>query len=167
MSRYPSIRYRAGYKYQLADDYEVDTGITLTFDGGVWVARLGDVVANLPWVKFDLTLPQPYVIGNHFFRMTEDGHLFIKADYAWDGPSPPAIDTKNFRRGSLEHDMLYQAMREGLLPPEFKPIADERLYIVTQQDGMWQIRAWCDKLGLGIGGKKATEPRINEVLTAP
>jgi hypothetical protein len=33
--------------------------------------------------------------------------------YAWNGPSGPTLDTRNFMRGSLVHDALYQLMREG------------------------------------------------------
>ena len=132
------IHYREGYKYQLADDYIAETGIV-----------------------------HPGTVGNHFINLSNTGQLIIKQDYAWDGPSSPAIDTKNFMRGSLEHDALYQLMREGLLPPEFRVIADERLREVCLEDGMSSIRAWWVYTGLRIGGGAAIEPRDNETLEAP
>ena len=167
MRKYPSIKYREGYEFQLAEDYEVDTGMTFAMVDGVWHARFHDLDVALPWIKFDLTLPPPFVIGDRFFRLTLDGHIFIREDYAWDGPSRPAIKTKNFMRGSLEHDMLYQAMREGILPPEFRIIADARLKRVVQQDGMW-----CGRAGWVYGGVRefaggAIDPRPDEIIVAP
>jgi len=80
------IRYRAGYKYQLAETYAVQIGVTPL-----------------------ATIEHP------FFRLTVLGWLTIQAGYAWDGASGPAIDTKSFMRGSLVHDVCYQALSLGLL----------------------------------------------------
>ena len=132
------IHYREGYKYQLAADYSAETGIALG-----------------------------YGVGNHFIFLSATGQLIVKEDYAWDGPSAPAIDTKTFMRGSLEHDALYQLMREGLLPPEFRIVADKRLRTVCLEDGMSSIRAWWVYNGLRIGGGAAIKPRDNETLEAP
>lgn len=134
------IRYREGYKYQLAEDYTAETGIS-TPDG----------------------LPR----GNHFITLSGTGTLTIKADYAWDGPSGPTIDTANFMRGSLEHDALYQLMRELLLPEAFRRLADQRLWTICKEDGMSWLRAWWVFNGVRIGGASAIEPRENEILTAP
>ena len=58
-------------------------------------------------------------------RLNTKGHLIIKRSYAWDGPSGPTIDTKNFMRGSLVHDALYQLMRhEHLSSDEWRAVAD-------------------------------------------
>lgn len=132
------MKYREGYKYQLAEDYSSFTGILLVED-----------------------------IVTHFIKLTRLGELFIRADYAWDGPSGPTIDTKNFLRGSLEHDALYQLMREGHLPPEFRKAADMRLREVCLEDGMSSIRAWWVYRGVRFGGEGAIQPRTNEVLEAP
>ena len=80
------IFYRDGYKYVLVEPYVT-------------------VVAIKP-EKFIFT---------QFVRLDVDGTLSIAVGYAYDGPSGPAIDTKNFMRGSLAHDALYQLMREGFL----------------------------------------------------
>jgi hypothetical protein len=132
------IKYRDGYKYQLAEDYMSDTGITL----------LGSV-------------------SNHFIVLSKTGQLIVKEDYAWDGPSGPTYDSQNFMRGSLEHDALYQLMREGLLPASMRKTADARLRTVCREDGMSAVRAWWVYQGVRVGGAGAIEPRPNETLTAP
>lgn len=132
------IRYREGYKYQLAAHYAAMTGI----------------------------IP-PAAAGNHFIVLTAAGELLIAEDYAWDGPSGPTVDTASFMRGSLEHDALYQLMREGLLPPGYRARADARLRAVCREDGMGVIRAWWVYHGVRLGGAGAIEPRQNEILEAP
>jgi len=106
------IWYRSGYKYQLAKDY-VTT-----------VAIVGRTATSA------------------FIALAEDGQLQIVRGYAWDGPSGPAVDTKNFMRGSLVHDALYQLMREGLLSPDYRAVADRELKRICLEDGMSRLRAW-------------------------
>jgi hypothetical protein len=132
------IRYKQGYEYQLVEDYSSETGIVVPVD-----------------------------IATHFILLSKEGRLTIKADYAWDGPSGPAIDTDNFMRGSLEHDALYQLMREGKLPREYRKEADLRLREVCLEDGMSSIRAWWVYRGVRYGGESSTVPRTNEVKEAP
>lgn len=107
------IKYYDGYKYQLAEDYGIKVPI--------------DVVAE---------------VNHNFLRLTLNGELIIKAGYAWDGPSGPTIDTKSSMRASLVHDVLYQLMREELIGMHNRPIADELLYQLCLEDGMWKWRAW-------------------------
>jgi hypothetical protein len=132
------IRYKEGYKYQLVEDYTAPTGI----------------------------IP-PQAIMTHFIELSADGRIAIRADYAWDGPSGPTIDTANFMRGSLEHDALYQLMREGLLPPDYRAKADMRLWTVCLEDGMSAIRAWWVFRGVRIGGESSIQPRPDEIKEAP
>jgi hypothetical protein len=105
------IHYRAGFKYQLSRSYKV----------------------NLPITQ--------YCVEHGFFSLNLDGELFIKAGYAWDGPSGPTIDTKSFMRGSLVHDVLYQMIRLGLLPQSMRKKADMILRDLCIMDGMWRWRA--------------------------
>lgn len=72
----------------------------------------------------------------------DNGTLLINARYAWDGPSGPTIDTKDFMRGSLVHDALYQLIREGLIESKYRKYADELLKDICLQDGMPSWRAW-------------------------
>ena len=83
--------------------------------------------------------------------------------YAWDGPSGPTIDTKNFMRGSLVHDGLYQLMREGLLAhEEYRKSADDLLRDICVEDGMSKFRAWYVHRAVRISGGKSTKPRTKE-----
>lgn len=132
------LKYRAGYEYQVAEDYVSVTGLHV-----------------------------PYAVGNKYMVLSPSGVLVVKEGYAWDGPSFPAVHTKNFIRPSLEHDAFYQMMREGLLPPSFREVADRRLQAACLENDMFAIRAWWVHTGVRIGGGGAIEPRPNEILTAP
>ena len=107
------ISYRAGYKYQLAETYGVQTAI-----------RPGEYIST-EYIDLDL-----------------DGRLIILRGFAWDGPSGPAIDTTSFMRGSLIHDSLYQLIRMGLLDQRRRVVADQELRRICLEDGMWKVRAW-------------------------
>jgi hypothetical protein len=136
------ILYRRGYKYQMHVDYAVGTGITGQ------AAIIGD--DGDPWV-----------------RLRSDGMLFIRAGYAWDGPSGPTFDTPSFMRASVVHDALYQLMRAGKLPQETREAADELLCRMCTEDGMWKIRAaWC-LAGVRAFAAYAAKQKREEVLTAP
>jgi hypothetical protein len=133
-----SIKYRSGYKYQLAADFVVKTAV----------------------------LP-PQSINHDFVYLTSNGVLAIKAGYAWDGPSGPTIDTKNFMRGSLIHDALYQLMREKLLDCGWRETADKELRRFCREDGMSWIRAWWVYQGVRIGGESAAKWQEEKILIAP
>ena len=136
----PQIRYRAGYKYQTAADYE----IVLPFHPRV-------------------------TIMDDFITFATDGRLTIRKGYAWDGPSGPTFDTTNFLRGSLVHDALYQLMRENLLDHHlFRALADWTLRALCLEDGMWHVRAWWVYVGVRWGGHPAADPRYERPeMTAP
>ena len=127
-----SIQYREldGYKYQLARPY------SLTIPGSF----------GLQNVRKDRTIAHPK--ENPMIALTRlQGSpgsclLEISEGYAWDGPSGPTIDTKNFMRGALVHDALYQLMRERLVPVEYKDDADRVLQAICREDGMSRFRAW-------------------------
>lgn len=132
------IKYRDGYKYQLVEDYIVKT----------------DVIG--------------YSIDTKFIKLTLVGVLTIKDGYAWDGPSGPTFDTKDFMRGSLVHDALYQLMREGLLPQSERVFADKELKRICLEDGMAEIRADYVFHGVSRFGKSHTDPKNEKkILTAP
>ncbi len=75
-------------------------------------------------------------------HLDADGLLTLRKGYAWDGPSGPTWDTRNFMRGSLVHDALYQLMREELLPRMYRDTADRLLRQTCQEDGMCPLCAW-------------------------
>lgn len=133
------IFYKKGYKYQLAESY---SQITNLYPGSL--------------------------IHTEYIQLTLSGVLTIKEGYAWDGPSGPTIDTKNFMRGSLVHDALYQLIRLGYLPPHAKEDADNLLYSMCLEDGMSTIRASWVRLCVQVGGGSAILPEAEpEVLEAP
>lgn len=90
------IYYKKGYKYQLAKIYTCQTNIC-----------------------------PPKAIFSRYIDLDRSGLLTIYWGYAWDGPSGPTIDTKEFLEGSLVHDALYQLIRMGLLEPEWRIVADQ------------------------------------------
>lgn len=133
-----SIQYRAGYKYQLACGFLVQTSI------------------------------RGFAGGNEWVGITREGRLSIREGYAWDGPSGPAIDTRNFMRASLIHDALYQLIREGVILQSARRAADELLRATCLEDGMSRIRAWWVYHAVRWkGGPSADPSNERPVLTAP
>lgn len=133
------IRYRSGYKYQLVEEYSVAVNIR-------------------PAEHIDMD----------YIALNTDGLLTVKKSYAWDGPSGPTMDTKNFMRGSLVHDALYQLMRDGYLPETFRKQADLELRRICREDGMSKFRAWYVLLGVRNGAGFAVTPESRKpVLSAP
>lgn len=133
------IFYKSGYKYQLDTSYSVLVDIHPKED-----------------IKTD------------FIDLLKGGTLTIWKGYAWDGPSGPTIDTKNFMRGSLVHDALYQLIRQEYLSKNSREQADKELRRICLEDGMSRIRAWWVYRAVKLGGKSAADPRHKkEVLTAP
>lgn len=133
-----AIRFQEGYKYQLGEDYS---------------HQLPDVFHGT-------------ACSNAFTDLTANGLLVIEAGYAWDGPSGPTFDTKNFMRGSLVHDSLYQLMRENLLPRDMKEAADRELQRICIEDGMSKIRAWCVYQAVKRFGANATIHN-KDIMVAP
>lgn len=117
------IRYRSGYKYQLVNDYSVQTIVKPAFP-----------------------------VECEFFSLTTDGLLSIKHGYAWDGPSGPTFDTPDFMRGSLVHDALYQIIREGYIELHWRDDADHELRRICLEDGMSEARANYVFWGVRVGG---------------
>lgn len=133
-----SIKYRSGYRYQLAESYAVKTSIR-----------------------------PPTQIKTQFITMAMDGTLTILAGYAWDGPSG-AIATSSFMRPSLVHDALYQLLRQQLLPAHNRVLADELLRSMCIEDGMWKIRAWWVWRAVTRLAASAASPQsLKEIRSAP
>lgn len=134
------ISYKDGYKYQLNADYEVDIPITPEAD-----------------------------IDTDYIDLDVNGKLTIRKGYAWDGPSGPTVDTKNFMRGSLVHDALYQLMRHGHLSNDtHRDDADELLRTMCKEDGMTSTRAWWVYRGVRWFGSLASNPHnVKQPIHAP
>ncbi|HQL42346.1 MAG TPA: DUF1353 domain-containing protein [Spirochaetota bacterium] len=132
MSKKFTIHFRklTHYKYQLMENYIHATSITL----------------------------QQECCIDDFVALKKDGQLHIFKGYAWDGPSGPTIDTKDFMRGSLVHDALYQLMRKKQLPVSYKDYADKLLHDICIEDGMSKFRAWYVYQAVRLFGKGAIKP---------
>ena len=135
------IHYRSGYKYQLKKAIAVPTKIR----------------------------PDEEKVIGRYIKLGTDGLLEISDGYAWDGPSGPTIDTKNFMRGSLVHDALYQLMREaGLDKDKWRKAADEELVRICREDGMTRLRAWWVLTAVRRFADPAASPEGHKpVSTAP
>lgn len=132
------IKYRKGYKYQLAETYTT---------------------------KLDLI---GYDIDTEFIKLTLIGILTIKSGYAWDGASGPTLDTPDTMRGSLEHDALYQLMRMEFLTQSVREFADNRLKETCMEDGMPEFRADYWLFGVNtFAGPSAMPKNKREVIIAP
>jgi hypothetical protein len=133
------ISYKSGYKYQLTEEYELFVRIRIS-----------------------------HAISFDYASLYPDGKLWVRKGYAWDGPSGPAVDTPNFMRGSLVHDVLYQMMRLGLLDVGWRKDADRELYRICREDGMSWTRAKFDFYMIRVLGKKYTFPSEEPtVIVAP
>lgn len=134
----PYIHYCAGYKYQLTRQYSV----------------------RIPLAGYEFEA--------EYFALYRDGTLIIREGYAWDGPSGPTIDTKSFMRGSLVHDVLYQAMRMELLPRSCRQQVDRILHDICIEDGMWRWRAaYVYRLVRRYAGPAAHPDHRRRELVAP
>lgn len=131
-----------GYKYQTVEPYVYETGIQLD---------------------------QAVSTTGKWLQMTRTGRLTVKRGYAWDGPSGPTIDSKDFMRGSLVHDALYQLIREQKIPKTLRKRADQMLRDICLEDGMSSIRAEYVYTAVRAFGGRAIKPRKEDVsvISAP
>jgi len=107
------IKYKAGYKYQLREDY---------------FHLLPPVLAPLEDILHDYISIDPM------------GKMVLSKGYAWDGPSGPTVDTKSFLRASAVHDALYQLMELGIYPRYLRKEMDRELIRICKKDGMNALR---------------------------
>lgn len=133
------MKYRNGYKYQLAEDEYFKTDI-------------------IPLLE----------IKAQFIELNLEGLLLVKSGYAWDGPSGPTYDRKENMRGSLGHDALYQLIRNGLLDKKWRKRADEYMCIWCIEDGMWKpwAKLYCRELGK-FGGFAADPKNVKKIYEVP
>jgi hypothetical protein len=134
------IKYRDGYKYQLAEDFSVATNIKPKAD-----------------------------IATQFIDLNKQGTLVVKSGYAWDGPSGPVADTKETMRASLVHDAFYQLMRRRKISTKtYRNKADRLFQKMCKQDGVPSKIALAYYWGLKLGGKPSADPKNAKVVrTAP
>ncbi len=133
------MKYRGGYKYQLAQDELFRVSIRPAFD--IVTARI--------W-------------------LTTEGILTVREGYAWDGASGPVIDRKTNQRASCAHDALYQLMRMRKLPHDQWRNADREFAKILTEDGAWKITRQIDMAGLKLAHGRAALPKNRKkVYEAP
>jgi hypothetical protein len=134
------IKYIKGdFKYQLDEDYKFKTEIIPDKD-----------------------------ISTYFIYLSTNGDCLVRKGYAWDGPSGPTIDTKDFMRASLEHDVKYELMRKELIDEKWRQVADIELKNTALEDGMSEARAEYVYVFVRDFGKSSADPKNRKpILTAP
>lgn len=138
------VWYGKGYKYQLKHGFIVQT----PFKGRAATLFARD--GGLPWII-----------------LYDDGLLFVREGYAWDGASGPTFDTENSFRGALAHDALYHLLREGKLSQSDRELADKFLRQLLIEDGMWRARAALWFRGVDWFAKDYAARRKEKILVAP
>lgn len=121
-----------------------------------WAVRYKYLVAELISIPVVLPLESGEFCAGLVSYDKWTQHLRAKVGYAWDGASGPAVDTESFMRASLFHDILYQMIREGILPKNFRGEADSLMRDVAIEDGMWRIRAMWSYGGVRLFGGGAS-----------
>jgi hypothetical protein len=106
------MKYRKGYKYQLAKTINIQT---------------------------DLRPPDDIFVP--FATLYKDGRFQLIMGYACDGASGPTIDTPGTFRGAFFHDAGYQMLRLEKLPPEWRKKFDKMAHRLWSKDMKWQWRA--------------------------
>ena len=154
------IKYKSGYKYQLAED--------MSFILPIQPGQVPD--------------GENYFRCGSFLSLRSNGLLTINAGYSWDGCSGPTWDDKSNMRGGLKHDAIYQFIRNGVLPEDpFREMADKILRDTMYEDmmsskpkwkPMWMHEAWAKSRSnyyyfavRKFGGAAVKKPR--DVLEAP
>ena len=118
---------RGDWKYQLTNTYS-------------YTYHSKALRKALPYIISDhIDTDMNHCIDTRWYRIV-DYTAFIcvigKTGYCWDGPSGPTFDTAATIRASLIHDILYQAMAEGLISIKFRRIADLIFLSILREDGM-------------------------------
>lgn len=133
------MKYKSGYKYILSEDIHILS----------------------PYRTESFTNGQMNLINScgGYVDIMGNGMMTVRKGYAWDGPSGPAIDIKSFMRGSLFHDVSYQLIREGSLKIDQKPVADEWLVFICDEDGMSKIIQYVVEFILSEFGIYAIDPK--------
>lgn len=133
------MKYRDGYKYQLAEDLTLYTRIKPVED-----------------------------ITTEFITLLVGGTMTFKSGYAWDGASGPTWDTDNSMTPSLYHDGMAQLMRMGKLDLGWLDYVNEEFDDMLKERGMNWFRRRLWRRGLWLTGGSFAEPEnAKEVFEVP
>jgi len=84
-----------------------------------------------------------YEVETVYCKLTTNGTLTIKKDYAYNGANGCIARNSNIIPAGI-HDCLYQLIIEGLLPPVCRRQADRVLYVQFKKWGMYSWLAWVE-----------------------
>lgn len=162
--RTKGIEYKAGYKYQLLNG---EYSVMLPVEPGDEIFHYNRNTETIFYTEGVKEGDRSHVEIGPFLRLWPNGRVVIRRGYAWDGPSGPAFDTKNFMVPSMVHDAIYQLMRNMVLPLDpYREIADEMMFKMCKDRGMCGVRAWWCKRGVRKFGKNAASKK-RTIYTAP
>jgi hypothetical protein len=111
-SRTGPMKYGSGFKYQLTENFTIQTAIYPE--------------ATVEWL---------------FVTLHDTGLLEIRKGWAWDGPSGCTLDTRDSMIAALVHDALYALMQRQLLSWRWRIDADQLFHALLIENGMWSWRA--------------------------
>ena len=133
------MRYRKGYRYQLAESIEIQT---------------------------DLRPPEDIITD--FAILYTTGIFRLIRGYACDGASGTTIDTPGSFRGAFFHDAGYQMLRLKKLPPEWRKKFDKLAHKLWREDMKWRWRAnlWY-KMVRKLAGFAADPKNVRKIFEAP
>jgi len=112
------------------------------------------LVRLFTWTNHDLL--SNIEVTSPYIRIRK-GKMTLKAGYAWDGVTA-YHDRPSLMRGSLIHDAMYQLLREGLLPPSSRKLADIIYRKVIVADGTSNLLSWVMYTVLRFMGGKHAAP---------
>lgn len=115
--------------------------------------------------KYKFTLDKPY---NHLFLSSRLVRLKLKSHeskyytlnrymargekgYSWDG-NTMFFDFKSTRVASMVHDIMYQAMREGVVPRSYRREIDKEFFLCCVHDGTHPLLACVMWLAVRVFG---------------
>jgi len=107
-------------------------------------------------------LPDENVLPLYKIAMSK-GMLTISKGYMWDR----GFRGKEFIRGTLVHEALYQLIRLGYLPYEWRKKSNEIYYSLLVDDGAPKLFAWLLKKCADLFGNVASNGKSRKVLFAP
>jgi len=132
--------------------------------------------ADIEVYALGVSFPEDIQTKNVYLSKT--GRMEIAKWYDSDGPSGLTIDTKTFIWAAFPHDVIYELIRQGRLPPEYRKVADQLLRKMLLEGRpenylgnglpalkpMTRFRVWYVYHGLRLGGGPAASPKNKKVI---
>ena len=174
-----SVWYEPIY-YQLEHDYTVDIPSYFT-DSSYMPAGYRWATDDLrEYALNDLPASAVAYTGWDYIVLEPGGMLTIKKGYRWDGPTTsPLKYSSKIIHASMVHDTIYDLMRRGDIPRDYKPFTDEGythrliadclLYMISKDSGYARARAFADFVivrDFGWGKTNASMPGWKEHAVA-